>query len=93
MTGQMWYLHPVLVSTYQVSYSTLSTRSFCTPNLPPNPLAASTWELCFDKSSTWSWPKADYSKKYLIFINKIKYGLNPNILHSFIIYLTLANIR
>lgn len=43
-----------------IFHQTLSTRSFCTPYFPPNPFAASTCELCFDRSSTCSWPTADY---------------------------------
>ena len=49
----------VLYLSISMLRPTLSTRSFCTPNLPPNPFLASTWEPCDDRSSTWSCPTAD----------------------------------
>ncbi len=41
-----------------ITVCTLSWLSFCTPNLPPNPLVESVCELCWASFSWWSQPSA-----------------------------------
>ena len=51
------YVHPSPLTSHPSPVTlppslTWSTLSFCTPNLPPKPLAASVWDSCLE---SWAW--------------------------------------
>ena len=56
---------------------TLSLRSFWTPNFPPKPFAASTWDPCFASSDWWSQPSALWNGTQTR-LTPLPHNLTPN---------------